>query len=200
MIYCSFCCIYVWLDSGTYMIARFMSFYKPGVTESIIKIKEALVTRVALISIRAKSKARNGARKNIIGRWRSKKKWSSLILCAFNAMRWDILQMVAPIKKSSSWGRKKRSLNMSNASSAALGVTSPQCAQPSNWWSNKNLKQSQKLSKRRHPKIKSRSTMKIKLMTWRWRKKEQEGVKKEQGIPCIFKMPRWWARTKFKRK
>ena len=34
MIYCSFCCIYVWLDPGTYMIARFMFFYKPGVTES----------------------------------------------------------------------------------------------------------------------------------------------------------------------
>ena len=32
VIYCSFCCIYVWLDHGTYMIARFMSFYKPGVT------------------------------------------------------------------------------------------------------------------------------------------------------------------------
>ena len=32
MIYCSFCCIYVWLDPGTYMIARFMSFYKLGVT------------------------------------------------------------------------------------------------------------------------------------------------------------------------
>ena len=26
VIYCSFCCIYVWLDPGTYMIARFMSF------------------------------------------------------------------------------------------------------------------------------------------------------------------------------
>ena len=35
MIYCSFCCIYVWLDPGTYMIARFMFFYKPGVTVSI---------------------------------------------------------------------------------------------------------------------------------------------------------------------
>ena len=34
MIYCSFCSIYVWLDPGTYMIARFMSFYKPGVTSS----------------------------------------------------------------------------------------------------------------------------------------------------------------------
>ena len=33
MIYCLFCCIYVWLDPGTYMIARFMFFYKPGVTE-----------------------------------------------------------------------------------------------------------------------------------------------------------------------
>ena len=33
VIYCSFCCIYVWLDPGTYMIAPFMSFYKPGVTE-----------------------------------------------------------------------------------------------------------------------------------------------------------------------
>ena len=32
MIYYSFCCIYMWLDPGTYMIARFMSFYKPGVT------------------------------------------------------------------------------------------------------------------------------------------------------------------------
>ena len=33
MIYCWFCCIYMWLDPGTYMIARFMSFYKPGVTK-----------------------------------------------------------------------------------------------------------------------------------------------------------------------
>ena len=33
VIYCSLCCIYVWLDPGTYMIARFMSFCKPGVTE-----------------------------------------------------------------------------------------------------------------------------------------------------------------------
>ena len=33
VIYCSFCCIYVWVDPGMYMIARFMSFYKPGVTE-----------------------------------------------------------------------------------------------------------------------------------------------------------------------
>ena len=32
VLYCSFCCIYVRLDPGTYMIARFMSFYKPGVT------------------------------------------------------------------------------------------------------------------------------------------------------------------------
>ena len=32
VIYYSFYCIYVWLDPGTYMIARFMSFYKPGVT------------------------------------------------------------------------------------------------------------------------------------------------------------------------
>ena len=29
VIYCSFYCIYVWLDPGTYMIARFMSFFKP---------------------------------------------------------------------------------------------------------------------------------------------------------------------------
>ena len=33
VIYCSFCWIYVWLDPGMYMIARFMSFCKPGVTE-----------------------------------------------------------------------------------------------------------------------------------------------------------------------
>ena len=32
VIYCSFYCIYMWLDPGMYMIARFMSFYKPGVT------------------------------------------------------------------------------------------------------------------------------------------------------------------------
>ena len=32
VIYCLFYCIYVWLDLGTYMIARFMSFYKLGVT------------------------------------------------------------------------------------------------------------------------------------------------------------------------
>ena len=32
MIYCSFYCIYVWLDPGMHMIARFMFFYKPGVT------------------------------------------------------------------------------------------------------------------------------------------------------------------------
>ena len=32
VIYYSLCCIYMWLDPGTYMIARFMSFYKPGVT------------------------------------------------------------------------------------------------------------------------------------------------------------------------
>ena len=36
MIYYSFCCIYVWLNPGTYMIARFMFFYKPGVTHSVI--------------------------------------------------------------------------------------------------------------------------------------------------------------------
>ena len=34
VIYCSFCCIYVWLNPGTYMIARFIFFYKPGVTIS----------------------------------------------------------------------------------------------------------------------------------------------------------------------
>ena len=32
VIYCSFCCIYMWLDPSMYMIARFMSFCKPGVT------------------------------------------------------------------------------------------------------------------------------------------------------------------------
>ena len=35
MTYYSFCCIYVWLDPGQYMIAQFKSFYKPGVTLSI---------------------------------------------------------------------------------------------------------------------------------------------------------------------
>ena len=34
VIYCSLYCIYVWLDPGTYMIARFMSFCKPGVTKT----------------------------------------------------------------------------------------------------------------------------------------------------------------------
>src|SRR6185295_2802497 len=32
VIYCSFCCIYVLLDPGMYMIPWFMSFCKPGVT------------------------------------------------------------------------------------------------------------------------------------------------------------------------
>ena len=36
MIYYSFCCIYAWLDPSTYMIAWFMSFYKPGVTSGEI--------------------------------------------------------------------------------------------------------------------------------------------------------------------
>ena len=36
VIYCSFCCIYVWLDPGTYMTARFMPFCKPGVTGSLL--------------------------------------------------------------------------------------------------------------------------------------------------------------------
>ena len=40
VIYYSFCGIYVWLDPGTYMIARFMSFYKPGVTEAHSPFKE----------------------------------------------------------------------------------------------------------------------------------------------------------------
>ena len=38
VIYCSFYCIYVWLDPGTYMIARFMFFYKPGVTLSKLNL------------------------------------------------------------------------------------------------------------------------------------------------------------------
>ena len=38
VIYCSFYCIYVWLDTGTYMIARFMSFYKPGVTPTKVTV------------------------------------------------------------------------------------------------------------------------------------------------------------------
>ena len=42
VIYCSFCCIYVWLDPGTYMIARFMFFYKPGVTQRLRGYKERL--------------------------------------------------------------------------------------------------------------------------------------------------------------
>ena len=38
VIYYSFCCIYVWLDPGTYMIARFMAFCKPGVTKRCWKV------------------------------------------------------------------------------------------------------------------------------------------------------------------
>ena len=44
VIYCSFCCIYVSFDSGTYMIARFMSFYKPGVTALKIGLEEELLS------------------------------------------------------------------------------------------------------------------------------------------------------------
>ena len=51
---------------------------------------------------------------------------------------------------------------MSSASSAALGVTLPQCAQPSNWWSyKKSLNQSHKMSKRRHPRANQNQP-------WRW--------------------------------
>ena len=45
MIYCLFCCIYVWLDPGTYMIARFMSFYIPGVTLSRRRSRWSSTTR-----------------------------------------------------------------------------------------------------------------------------------------------------------
>ena len=38
VIYCSFCCIYVWLDPVTYMTARFISFYKPGVTGGQLEV------------------------------------------------------------------------------------------------------------------------------------------------------------------
>ena len=88
---------------------------------------------------------------------------------------------------------------MWSASSAALGVNLPQCAQPSNWWSNKkSLNQSHKMSKRRHPKSKSRSIMKM-VVSWWWRKRKQEGVER-QGIQYKLKMPRWWARMKMRRK
>ena len=42
VIYYSFYCIYVWLDPGTYMIARFMSFCKPGVTDEPEPVVSAL--------------------------------------------------------------------------------------------------------------------------------------------------------------
>ena len=50
VIYCSFCCIYVWLDPSTYMIARFMSFYKPGVT---VFIQVSAMLPWSLLAIRA---------------------------------------------------------------------------------------------------------------------------------------------------
>ena len=43
VIYYSFCCIYVWLDPGTYMIARFMSFYKPGVTDEALALSKDML-------------------------------------------------------------------------------------------------------------------------------------------------------------
>ena len=86
---------------------------------------------------------------------------------------------------------------MSSASSVALGVISPQCAQPSNWWSIKrSLNKSHKLSKQRSPKLKSSSTITV---TWWWWRRKQEGVE-EQGIQCKSTMPRWWARIKTRRK
>ena len=39
------------------------------------------------------------AREDMKEKWRSKNKRSSLISCASNAMKWDILQMVAPTRK-----------------------------------------------------------------------------------------------------
>ena len=53
VIYCSFYCIYMWLDPSTYMIARFMSCYKPGVTggDGWSMASRALVTsRMSLAS------------------------------------------------------------------------------------------------------------------------------------------------------
>ena len=65
---------------------------------------------------------------------------------------------------------------MSNASSATLGVISPQCARPRNWWSKKkSLNQSHKLSKKRYPKSKSRSTMKMVVTRWRTKKTRRGG-------------------------
>ena len=107
--------------------------------------------------------------------------------------------MVAQTLRSSRRWRKRRVSSMWSASSVAFGVTLPQCTQPSNWWSNKkSLNQSYKLSKRRHPKNKSRSTMEM-LVTWRKRWRKQEGVK-EQGIQSLLKMPRWWTKIKMRRK
>ena len=51
VIYCSFYCIYVWLDPGTYMIARFMSFYKPGVTHvTCTSRSDSWVCTITLVS------------------------------------------------------------------------------------------------------------------------------------------------------
>ena len=49
-----------------------------------------------MASTRARAKARDGAREDMKERCRSKNKRSSLISCASSAMKWDILQMVAP--------------------------------------------------------------------------------------------------------
>ena len=54
------------------------------------------MTWVALASTRARSRAKDGVREDMKERWRSKNKRSSLILCDSNAIKWDILQMVAP--------------------------------------------------------------------------------------------------------
>ena len=58
--------------------------------------------------------------------------------------------------------KEEERLKHVKCSSAAHGVTSPLCAQPSRWRSNKkSLNQSHKLSKERSSKFKSSSTMKM---------------------------------------
>ena len=125
------------------------------------------------------------------GRWRRKKKRSYLISCASNAMKRDILQMVAPTKKSSSWieeGRREakeyKMLQVPHMGSPYLYVPYQASGEATRRASTKATSWARKDTLRANQ-----------YQSWRWwwlkeeDEKKQEGVK-EQGTQCKIKMPR----------
>ena len=61
-VYCSFCCIYVWLDPGTYMIARLMSFCKSGVTVAGLGRRTRIWSEYVAAALRSPKGIQSGSR------------------------------------------------------------------------------------------------------------------------------------------